>query len=119
MSRREAKKQRERVFIRAYGYAMMSRKEIAKYEWVCGESTIEMLRQSPQAWYVKSHKIDYMSLEELRKWKENRDTLLPAERRGYAHVNHCCYEMFERDVLDYLEYHEEKQSSSWQGQNKT
>lgn len=91
-----------------YREGKLSKEFIVELERQSGLTIEELVVKIETAFSRKSHRIDGMTLPELRKWQKKKDSLSNAERQEYADANGCTYEEFEHMAAEELEEREKR-----------
>ena len=95
-----------RRFLQDYRDGKLPRELIRELEEQSGQSIDELVAKIESAFTRKSHRIDGMTLPELRRWHKKKDLLSDDEKQAYAEANGCTYEEYARLALKELEIRE-------------
>lgn len=108
MMRRKVTQADVKRFPQEYREGKVSREFIAELERQSGQSIEEIVARIETAFSRKSHRVDGMTLPELRKWQKVKDSLSDAEKQAYADANDCTYEEFEHMAVEELKEREKR-----------
>ena len=106
MKRRKVSMADVKRFPQDYRAGKVSKEFIVELEKQSGQSIEAIVERIESAFARKSHRIDGMTLTELRRWYKRKDMLSDEEKLSYADANGCTYEEYERLALAELKMRE-------------
>lgn len=106
MKRRNITQAEAKRFLQLYRDGQLPQELIRELEKQSGQSIEKLVERIESVFVQKSHRIDGMTLSELRRWYKRKDILSDEEKLSYANANGCTYEEYERLALAELEKRE-------------